>query len=149
MSTRKKNIFSVCWCWCILSGIYGAAQRFYALRIFAGLPPGPQGPDRADLLVALGLHENGALAFGGPLFDIGGDDDETESDSGMSVEQEEDDDDVIDVDDDIDGDDAMNDDNDAALNDDDVQIMYESIHLDWSQNGFDALFHGCLCITVD
>ena len=115
MSTRKKNIFSVCWCWCILSGIYGAARRFYALRIFAGLPPGPQGPDRADLLVALALHENGALAFGGPLFDIGGDNEDTDSDSGMSVQPEEDDDD----------DDAID------VDDDEVQIVYECITLDW------------------
>ena len=88
---------------------HGSGQPFLALRIFAGLPPGPQGPDRADLLVALALHENGALAFGGPLFDIGGD---TDSDSGMSVQPEEDDDDAVDVD------------------DDEVQIVYECITLD-------------------
>ena len=92
---------------------HGSGQPFLALRIFAGLPPGPQGPDRADLLVALALHENGALAFGGPLFDIGGDNEDTDSDSGMSVQPEEDDDDdAIDVD------------------DDEVQIVYECITLD-------------------
>ena len=93
---------------------HGGGQPFLALRIFAGSPPGPQGPDRADLLVALALHENGALAFGGPLFDIGGDNEDTDSDSGMSVQPEEDDDD----------DDAID------VDDDEVQIVYECITLD-------------------
>ena len=78
--------------------------------------------------MALGLHEDGALAFGGPLFDIGADDDDSDSDSGMSIDVKEEDgdgDDTMNDDVDDDGDDAMNDDND-----DDVQIVYELIHLD-------------------
>ena len=116
---------------------HGGGQPFLALRVFAGSPPGPQGPDRADLLVALGLHKDGALAFGGPLFDIGHDDDDSDSDSGMSIDNKEEDDDGDDtMNDDVDddGDDTMNDDvdddGDDAMNDDDVQIVYELIHLD-------------------
>ena len=100
---------------------HGNGQPFLALRVFAGSPPGPNGPAREDLLVALGLHANGALVFGGPLFDIGGggdDNDETDSDSGMSFEQEGGDDD---------GDDDDGDDDDGE---DDVQIVFESITID-------------------
>ena len=95
---------------------HGNGKPFFALRVYAGSPPGPHGPDREDLLVALGLHDDGALVFGGPLFDIGGGGENSESDSGMSVEQGDDDDDDEDDEDDE--------------NDDEVQIVYESITID-------------------
>ena len=92
-------------------------KPFLALRVFAGSPPGLQGPVREDLLVALGLHDDGALVFRGPLFEMGGGGgDDTEPDSGMSVEQEE-----------GDGDDDKDDDKD---NKDEVQIVHECITID-------------------
>ena len=102
---------------------YGQAQPFLGLRVYTG-PSGQQEPNPTDLLVALGLHEDGALSFGGPLFAVGDVSDDTGSDSGMSVEsqQEEDDDDNMDNNEDVD-------DNDD-VDDEEVRIVHEFIQLD-------------------
>ena len=99
---------------------HGQAQAYLALRVYAG-QLGLQGPNPQDLLVSLGLHEDGALSFGGPLF-RNGDDDDTDDDtddddSGMSFDSNN-----VDV--------KEEDDDDRDNDDDDVDIVYELINCD-------------------
>ena len=89
---------------------HGSEAKFLALRVYAG-PPGLNGPNQQDLLVALGLHDDGGIVFGGPLFGNRGDDDDDDDDDA-----------------DANADDA--DDDDDEEQDDDIQIIYESIVID-------------------
>ena len=92
------------------------ASPFLALRVFAG----PPGPNREDLLFAIGLHEDGAIAYGGHLFGNAVFTDDSDSDSGMSIDVKPEGD-LIDVD------------KDDEDDDNDVKILYESITIDWLQ----------------